>query len=113
MEERTTLNYFKNGFLIGAGIGIASGIASALWYKDNQTLHADDVLENIKSAFLEEGPIEGSWISFEKQPSRKFAVRSKIYTGGVTRIEDGVLVRYEFSADAYTGTVLDIQRLID
>ena len=74
---------------------------------------ADLVLENVKAAFLKEGPIEGSWIEFEKKPLRKFAIHSKTYTGGIFRIEDDGIVQYEFTADAYTGTVIDIQRLKD
>ncbi|MBO6456034.1 peptidase, partial [Enterococcus faecalis] len=57
--------------------------------------------------------IEGSWIEFEKKPLRKFAIHSKTYTGGICRIEDDGIVQYEFTADAYTGTVIDIQRLKD
>lgn len=73
-------------------------------------MSADQVLENIKSSFLKEGAIEGSWISFEKEPIRKFAVRSSAYRGGLSRIEDGETVYYEFLADAHTGTVLEISR---
>ena len=75
-----------------------------------KVLSADQVLENIKSSFLKEGAIEGSWISFEKEPIRKFAVRSSAYRGGLSRIEDGETVYYEFLADAHTGTVLEISR---
>ena len=58
-------------------------------------------------------PFKGSWIEFEKKPLRKFAIHSKTYTGGICRIEDDGIVQYEFTADAYTGTVIDIQRLKD
>ena len=68
--------------------------------KKKQSMNADDVLDQIKAAFLKEGPIEGSWINFEKQPLRKFAVTSQGYTGGITRTEDGQLITYEFLADA-------------
>ena len=97
--------------LIGLGIGVVSGVAGTIWYKNHKTIDADTVLENVKQAFLEEGPIEGSWIQFEKKPVQKFAIKSKIYTGGITRLEDDGLVQYEFTADAYTGTILDIYRL--
>ena len=109
----THFNFFKTGLAVGAGIGLASGIAATLWTKNKTVLKADDVLNKIKAAFQAEGPIEGSWIQFDKQPIRKFAVQLDAYSGGITRIEDGNLVCYEFLADAKTGTVLDIQRLID
>lgn len=112
MNEENQLSYFKGGLALGMGFGLVSGIASALWYNKNRTINADDILENVKAEFLKEGPIEGSWISFDQRPSRKFAIRSKFYEGGITRIEDGQMVRYEFLADAYTGTVLDVKRIL-
>ena len=112
MENEHPLHYFKNGLTIGLGLGFAGGIFSTIWLKKRQAMNADDVLDNIKAEFIKEGPIEGSWINFEKQPLRKFAITSQGYTGGITRTEDGQLVTYEFLADAHTGTVLDIQRAI-
>lgn len=113
MNEENEFNYFKGGLAIGVGLGILSGVASTMFYQKKKTMAADDVLDNIKEAFLKEGPIEGSWIEFEKKPLRKFAIHSKIYTGGICRIEDDGIVQYEFTADAYTGTVIDILRLKD
>ena len=68
------------------------------------------MINPLQTSFLKEGAIEGAWISFEKEPIRKFAVRSSAYRGGLSRIEDGETVYYEFLADAHTGTVLDISR---
>lgn len=110
--EKKQLDLFKTGLMIGAGIGLVSGITAAVWIKNRNALGADDVLDTVKRAFQKEGPIEGSWITFEKQPVRKFAVHSDAYSGGITRMEDGQLVMYEFLADTNTGTVLDIQRSI-
>lgn len=111
MYEKEQLNNFKGGIAIGIGIGLLSGVASTLLIKNKQNLSADLILQRIKKAFLKEGPIEGSWISFEKQPVRKFAVRTEGYNGGITRLEDNRLVTYEFLADAKTGSVLDINRI--
>lgn len=110
MYEESEQAYFKGGLAVGLGLGLLSGVATALWYNRNKTMSADEVLATIKEAFLDEGSIEGSWISFEKEPTRKFAIHSKAYRGGISRIEDGEVVYYEFLADAYTGTVLDISR---
>lgn len=112
MNKENRLDYFKGGLMIGTGIGLATGIATTIWAKNKQGLSADAVLDKIKRAFLKEGPIEGSWISFEKQPIRKFAIHSEAYSGGITRMEDGLLVMYEFLADTKTGTVLDVHRSI-
>lgn len=111
MYEKEQLNNFKGGIAIGIGIGLLSGVASTLLIKNKQNLSADLILQRIKKAFLKEGPIEGSWISFEKQPVRKFAVHTEGYNGGITRLEDNRLVTYEFLADAKTGSVLDINRI--
>ena len=111
MGEENELSYFKGGLLLGAGIGVLGGVFSTLWYQKRQTMDADLVLDNVKQAFLAEGPIEGSWIEFEKKPLRKFAIHSRTYNGGISRLEDGVLVQYEFVADAQTGTVIEVNRL--
>ena len=92
MYEESELSYFKGGLAVGIGLGLLSGVASTIWYHRKK------------------GAIEGSWISFEKEPIRKFAVRSSAYRGGLSRIEDGETVYYEFLADAHTGTVLEISR---
>lgn len=112
LYEDDQINAFKGGMAIGVGIGLLSGIASTLLINQyKKKLSADDILKRIKKAFLKEGPIEGSWIHFEKQPVRKFAIQTEGYNGGITRLEDNHLVTYEFWADAKTGSVLDIQRI--
>lgn len=111
MHEENELNFLKSGLAIGVSLGIISGIVTTLWYQKRRTLDADLVLENVKKAFLKEGPIEGSWIEFEKKPLRKFAIYSTTYHGGISRLEDGVMVQYEFVTDAFTGTVIDVTRL--
>lgn len=111
MDNENEISYFKGGLALGISLGIISGVASTLWYQTKHTMDADAVLENVKAAFLIEGPIEGSWIEFEKKPLRKFAIHSKTYSGGITRLEDGARIQYEFLADAYTGTVIDVKRI--
>lgn len=111
MFEDDKYDYLGAGLLGGLVLGAVGGMVAANWYQKNKTMNADVVLESVKSAFLKEGPIEGSWIEFSKQPLQKFAIKSKTYTGGITRLEDLDMVQYEFIADAYTGTVLDIYRL--
>ena len=64
--KKANLSYFKGGLAVGIGLGLLSGVASTIWYHRKKVLSADQVLENIKTSFLKEGAIEGSWISFEK-----------------------------------------------
>ena len=63
------------------------------------------------SQVLEEGPIEGSWIELKRVPLRKFAFKTEVYYGGVSRIEEDQLMQYEFIADAHTGSILDLYRI--
>ncbi|MBO0476640.1 PepSY domain-containing protein [Vagococcus sp. DIV0080] len=115
MTNSKSKEFYQHGLTTGIGIGLTvgaiGGAALLHFYKKNKALSADDILEKVKADFLLEGPIEGSWIHFKKEPLQKFAVHSKTYTGGISRIEDGELVQYEFVADAYTGTIIDIYRL--
>ncbi|WP_146622346.1 hypothetical protein [Enterococcus florum] len=92
-------------------MGFAGGVVGTYWFHKQQNMSPDDILTQVKKAFLAEGPIEGSWISFETKPMRKFAIKMNGVEGGITRLEDGKLVSYEFLADAKTGAVLTIDRL--
>lgn len=76
-----------------------------------QAIHADSILEEIKSQFREEGPIDGSWIELTKVPWKKFAYATDVYYGGISRLEENILVQYEFIADAYTGSLIDLYRV--
>lgn len=96
---------------IGLGIGVVVGVAASIWYRKKATVDANLVLEKVKKSFLEEGPIEGAWIQYHQEPLQKFALKTKVYLGGITRLEDDEMIQYEFVADAYTGSVLDIYRL--
>lgn len=97
------------GALFGAGV--VGGYCLNSYIRKKKPLNGDKILKRIKKAFLEEGPIEGSWIELTKVPMQKFALKTKVYYGGISRIEENEIVQYEFLADAYTGTVLDIYRL--
>lgn len=110
MYEEIERNYLKSILAVGIVLGLLGGVTLSILYHRKKTLSATTVLNRIKQSFLKEGSIEGSWISFEKEPIRKFAVHSKAYRGGISRIEDSSVVYYKFLADAYTGTVLDISR---
>ena len=102
---------FSTGLLIRIGVGLITGTLTHQLYQRKKTLNPNDILDTVKQAFLKEGPIEGSWIEFSKKPYRQFAVETKIYIGGITRKEDQELVQYEFIADAFTGTVIDLYRI--
>lgn len=71
----------------------------------------DEILEDVKDAFKEEGPIDGSWIEMTKVPWKKHAYDTDVYYGGISRLEEGEMVQYEFIADAYTGSLMDIYKI--
>ena len=97
------------GVIFGAGLAI--GYSLSLIVQKRVPMNGDTILDRIKKAFLEEGPIEGSWIELTRVPLTKFALKTDVYYGGISRLEENQLVQYEFLADAYTGSILDIYRL--
>ncbi|WP_413509589.1 hypothetical protein [Carnobacterium maltaromaticum] len=97
------------GFIFGAGLTCGYQIAKLVQKK--KVIHGDEILDTVKNLFLEEGPIEGSWIELKRVPLRKFAFKTEVYYGGVSRIEEDQLMQYEFIADAHTGSILDLYRI--
>lgn len=74
-------------------------------------VHADKILNQVKQQFKADGPIEGSWIEMTKVPWKKYSYDTKVYYGGISRFEEGEIAQYEFVADAYTGSLMDIYRV--
>ena len=87
------------------------GMLSFKQYSNSKALKADDILKDVKKEFIKEGPVDGSWIELTKVPWKKFAHKTDVYYGGVSRYVDNKLVQYEFIADAYTGSIIDIYRV--
>ena len=89
--------------------GIAGFIAGKLF--GNRQISADRILKLVKNDFASEGSLTGSWINDKAIPFQRFAVKTHAYEGGVSRLEDGEEVDYEFIADAYTGSLLELKRI--
>lgn len=109
-------NFNKRDALITGGLTILAAGFTAGWFArkffiENQTVDADDILTYVKEQFLQEGPIEGSWIELTSTPVEKEAIHTDVYYGGISRYEESELVQYEFITDAYTGSILDIYKL--
>ncbi len=99
-------------YLSGAAVlAFILGMLTFSFYKKKKTLNADGILKSIKKEFLKEGPIDGSWIELTKVPWKKFTYETDVYYGGVSRYEENSLVQYEFIADAYTGSIIDLYRV--
>ncbi len=98
---------WKN-FIIGASAGVIAGYFANEALKKNSLASGEKVLQTVKAAFKDAGSIEGSWIKFRPEEYEKYAVKTKVYRGGITTKEDGETKQYEFLADANTGTVIDV-----
>ena len=96
-------------FLAGVLTGVAAGVVvSESIDRINQNVSADSVLNTIKDAFKNEGPIDGSWIVMKTEPYTNNVITMDVYRGGISRIKEGVLEQFEFAADAKTGTVVEL-----
>ncbi|MEG9297194.1 PepSY domain-containing protein [Mangrovibacillus sp. Mu-81] len=98
-------------FILGIGIGAAGGILVKEKLKDASLVSAEKVLKDVKLSFKKEGNIDGSWISMKPEDYQKHSLSTKVYKGGVSRRSNGRLEQFEFLADAYTGTVIDVYPL--
>lgn len=97
-------------------IGFATGVAAAYLVKEvvdrtEKLYPADNVLKEVKSAFKEEGPIDGSWIFMKTEPYKQHALTTEVYKGGITRHKEDELQQFEFLADAYTGAVIEVKQV--
>ncbi|MBC2008019.1 hypothetical protein HCJ72_12180 [Listeria welshimeri] len=95
-------------FIAGVGAGAAAGHLVYHYLLSDKTISGDVILERVKDAFKQEGPIEGSWIQLKKQLYKKFAIDTFVYHGGITCIREGEKKQFEFIADANTGTIIDV-----
>lgn len=98
-------------FSVSLILSFILGLFAFSVYKKKKTMKADDLLKSVKKEFLNEGPIDGSWIELTKVPWKKFAYETDVYYGGISRYEESELVQYEFIVDAYTGSLIDLYRI--
>ncbi|MDC7951855.1 hypothetical protein [Liquorilactobacillus mali] len=97
--------------MFGVLTGFVGGIQASNILKKNEQLTPQQILNNIKNSFQNETPVQDSWISVKPIKIRKFALTTDIYQGGISRFEDNQIVRYEFQADAKTGSILNLKRI--
>lgn len=98
-------------FLIGAAVGVIGGYTVKTAISHKTKVSPERVLNQVKSLFKENGPISGSWIHMAAEPYEKHQIQYQVYKGGISQKNDGKNEQYEFVADAYTGTLLDVRRL--
>ncbi len=96
-------------FLAGVLTGVAAGIVvNEAIDRVNRNVSADSVLNTVKQAFKNEGPIDGSWIVMKTEPYTNNVITMDVYRGGISRIKNGELEQFEFAADATTGSVVEL-----
>ncbi|KYD10738.1 PepSY domain-containing protein [Heyndrickxia sporothermodurans] len=98
-------------FVTGIAVGAVSGYLVNEAVKSKTYISSDAVLSKVKKAFKEETTVEGSWIQIMKEDYEKFPIKTKIYRGGITCRIGNERKQYEFIADAYTGSILDVYPL--
>ena len=95
-------------------LGVVTGLAAAVIIKEvNEKVSpyksANEILENIKSDFKKDSPIDGSWIYMKTENFSNGFTEVPVYRGGISRLKNGEIETYEFAADARTGAVVDLQ----
>lgn len=103
----------KGNLLFPLLIGAIAGFFSGLQARENlqqPKLTPQQILKKIRRAFQAETPVQDSWINMKPQHFQKFAIKTDVYRGGISRLEDQQLIQYDFLADANTGSVLELKR---
>lgn len=111
MLEKDKNQYLLPVVVISGILTFFAGFFTYFLLDQKAPVNADKILNRVKDQFKEEGPIEGSWIEMTKVPWKKYSYETKVYYGGISRLEEGQVAQYEFVADAYSGTLMDVYKV--
>lgn len=97
-------------------LGIVTGVAAAVIVKEMSNRIApyanpDNILENIKSEFKKQSPIDGSWIYMKTENYSNGFTEIPVFKGGITRTVEGEVENFEFAADARSGAIVNIEQV--
>lgn len=97
-------------------MGIVTGLAAAVIIKEVServapNKSANEVLNMVKEQFKKQAPIDGSWVYMKPESFNNGYEEVAVYKGGISRVVEGELENFEFSADAKTGFILDLQQV--
>ena len=98
-------------FFLGAAVGMVGGYVTKEILTQKTNVSPERVLGTVKKHFQQKGPVQGSWIHMEAEPYVKNQITYRVYKGGISQNIDGALKQYEFTADAQTGTIIEISPL--
>ncbi|SJZ71966.1 Predicted small secreted protein [Pilibacter termitis] len=100
------------GFGLGCGIVLGAGISFGIYsLVANRKLSSKAILRKVRRHFAKEGEIRGSFIHQEIEHFPQMDVSIPVYRGGIVRLENEMLVSYEFLADSKTGVLVDFQQI--
>ncbi|WP_062109695.1 PepSY domain-containing protein [Bacillus niameyensis] len=98
-------------FLAGTVAGLIGGYCLRKVLDEKMPLSPEKVLDDVKNTFKKEGSIDGSWMQMKPEDYQKYPVKTKVYRGGIMRTHNEERQQFEFIADAFTGSILDVYPL--
>ena len=99
-------------FMLGVGVGLATAIViKEVSQRVAPYLSADDILHSIKEDFKKQTPIDGSWIYMKPETFSNGYTEVPVYRGGISRLVEGAMQTFEFSADARSGAIVELNQV--
>ncbi|WP_050181097.1 PepSY domain-containing protein [Domibacillus robiginosus] len=99
----------RTAFLIGAAAGAAAALLIQKQTSESMNVPPEKVLKKVKDTFKQNGPVDGSWIQMKPEQIESNGFPVLVYKGGISRPGESGNTQFEFSADAKTGTLLNVQ----
>lgn len=97
--------------ITGVAVGVAASYVAIEAVSRNRSFTSEEILHIAKTAFKEQGPINGSWINMEKETLLAPDQTYTVYRGGITRMNGSIKEVYEFVSDSNTGRILDVNKI--
>jgi predicted small secreted protein len=91
--------------IAGAAVGFASAY---ILQKRKSSISSSEALTIVKSAFKQNGAIDGSWIETTTKVIQKHGLSFYGYTGGIIRTRDAKQEHYEFFVDKKSGAIIEL-----
>lgn len=99
----------RTSFLFGAVAGAATALLVQKQAAESMNVPPEKVLKQVKEAFKQKGPVDGSWIQMKPQEITHGGFPVLVYKGGISRPGETGNEQFEFAADAKTGTLLSVE----
>lgn len=103
------IKFDRTAFLIGAAAGAAAAVLIQKQTSESMNVPPEKVLKRVKDTFKQNGPVDGSWIQMKPEQIESNGFSMLVYKGGISRPGESGNKQFEFSADARTGTLLNVQ----